>query len=267
VSPQLWAWHESRVHQIARDLDLMVCLFPFEKGWYAARAPHLPVEFVGHPLLDRFAERPITAHEAIPASQPTVVLLPGSRERELNKHLPVMIQAAAIIDRACPSRFVLVLPNAALVQLARKRLPRSWAGSIQQGNLDAALTQATVALAASGTVTMECAFFGVPTVVLYRVAWPTYWAGRALIKVKYLAMPNLLADEMIFSEFIQGKARAEALAAAALHWLNDPILRQEVRAKLAGVIASLGGPGANHRAARVILRLLKGPSSSATNVP
>lgn len=257
VSPQLWAWHESRVHQIARDVDLMLCLFPFEKDWYAVRAPRLPVEFVGHPLLERFKSDPPQGNPPVESGgKPTVVLLPGSRVRELKKHLPILVNAARLIDEACHPRFIMVLPNAALAGMVQKDLLAGLAVEVQQGGLETALSKAAIALAASGTVTMECAFFGVPTVVLYRVAWPTYWAGRFLIRVKYLAMPNLLADEIIFPEFIQGQAHPKALAAAAIAWLQDPLLRQEARLKLARVIASLGGPGAARRAAQAILRRL-----------
>jgi lipid-A-disaccharide synthase len=257
VSPQLWAWHESRVYQIARDVDLMLCLFPFEKDWYAARVPKLQVEFVGHPLLERFGTE-ASCGQALPEPRedPVVVLLPGSRVRELKQHLPIMMEAARLIAQSFPARFLLVLPNPALVEMAQPMIPSGLKLQVQQGRLEAALRQATLALAASGTVTMECAFFGVPTIVMYRVPWPTYWAGRLLIKVNYLAMPNLLANEMIFPEFIQQGAQASALAAAAVTWLQKPDLRLQVREKLARVIRSLGGPGANGRAAKAICRLL-----------
>jgi lipid-A-disaccharide synthase len=124
--------------------------------------------------------------------------------------------------------------------------------SIQVGQLDEALREADVVLASSGTVTMECAFFGAPTVVLYRTSWSTYLLARRLIKVRHIAMPNLLANETIYPEFIQSAATPENLARAALDLLNNRERRAMIQTKLAAVIASLGPPGASQRAARAV---------------
>ena len=117
------------------------------------------------------------------------------------------------------------------------------------------LAEATVAIASTGTVTMECAYFGVPTVAMYKTSWSTYQIGRRIITVKFIAMPNILADEALFPEFIQQDATAENLAAAALALLKDSNRRDAIRTKLAKVVESLGGPGASRRAARAILDL------------
>jgi lipid-A-disaccharide synthase len=246
VSPQIWAWHESRVHSIARDIDLMLSIFPFEKQWYAERKPHFKVEFVGHPLVDRFERK-----DRLEATRSTLLLLPGSRVRELNKHLPPMIGAARRLSGE--HRIEMVVPNEAL-----KALAISWGAGefeVQAGGLSEALQRATVAMASSGTVTMECAYFGVPTVVLYKTSWSTYKLGRRFIKVKYLAMPNLLAGRAIYPEFIQAEANASNLCRAAKDLLTNPPRRAEIRAGLDHVIASLGAPGASDRAARAILTL------------
>jgi len=126
---------------------------------------------------------------------------------------------------------------------------------IQIDNLADALSQSAIAIASTGTVTMECAYFGVPTVALCKTSWSTYHIGKRIIQVKYLAMPNLLANEAIFPELIQHEATAENIARAALDLLNDPQRRVVIRAKLTKVVESLGGPGASQRAARAILRL------------
>jgi lipid-A-disaccharide synthase len=128
--------------------------------------------------------------------------------------------------------------------------------TIKVGGLAETLRTATIAIASTGTVTMECALFGIPTVTLYKTSWITYQIGRRLIKVKWLTMPNLLANEAIFPEFIQNDATPANLSRAALELLRDEPRRQHVRVKLAKIIATLGGPGASQRAARAIVGVL-----------
>ncbi|HEX7859810.1 MAG TPA: lipid-A-disaccharide synthase [Verrucomicrobiae bacterium] len=252
VSPQIWAWHESRIHQIARDIDLMLAIFPFEKGWYQQRKPNFKIEFVGHPLIDRYAadkERLANLQR-----EPTLVLLPGSRVREIRKHLPVMLEAARRIAAEQKIRLRLVLPSPAMQNLARS-VADLWGVAVQTGDLASALASATAAIAASGTVTMECAYFNVPTVVIYRTSWSTYFLGRRFIRVKYLAMPNLLADQQIYPEYIQSEANPENIYQSAKDLLNNADRRATVKSHLQRVITTLGEPGASHRAARAILAL------------
>jgi lipid-A-disaccharide synthase len=256
VSPQIWAWHESRVHQIARDVDLMLTIFPFEKAWYAQRAPKLRVEFVGHPLIDRYAKKEIR-DSAPRLLQKEVLLLPGSRVRELRKHLPVMIEAVREMRRSAEFSCRMILPSESLRQLASEIAPLDGV-DVQVGELVEALSRATVAIASSGTVTMECAYFRVPTVVLYKTSWSTHALGRRFIKVKYLAMPNLLAGEAIFPEFIQHDATGPNLARAALGLLNNEERRRVIQTKLGAVIATLGDVGASQRAASHIVELALG---------
>jgi lipid-A-disaccharide synthase len=250
VSPQIWAWHESRVHQIAHDIDLMLAIFPFEEDWYRERAPKFRVEFVGHPLVDRYA-----GHSFDSGARDEVLLLPGSRVRELKKHLPVMIEAVQQMRRS--EKFVcrMVLPSESLRALAQQLAPLEGI-EVQIGELADALSKARVAIASSGTVTMECAYFRVPTVVLYRTSWSTHALGRRFIKVKYLAMPNLLAGEQVYPEFIQDEATGGNLAAAALELMKDEKRRAVIKTKLDAVIASLGETGASDRAARHVAELI-----------
>jgi lipid-A-disaccharide synthase len=257
VSPQVWASRESRVHQLARDLDLLLTIFPFEKEWYALRAPTLRVEFVGHPLCDRFKDvsRPLSdSAPNNPGAPQLVLLLPGSRAGELRRHLPVMIEAARRMETSRSLEFRMVLPAETLVEQARSFVPAKF--NIQIGHLADSLRQADLAIASTGTVTMECAYFGVPTVALYKTSWSTYQIGKHLIRVNFLAMPNLLAGEPIYPEFIQHAATAENIAHAAIDLLDNTARRSAIKAKLAKVIASLGGPGANQRATRAIMQLL-----------
>src|SRR4051812_43028204 len=253
VSPQIWAWHESRVHQIARDVDLMLAIFPFEKSWYAARAKDFRVEFVGHPLIDRFASQKQTMPAGAQSSD-KLLLLPGSRVRELRKHLPVIVEAAQRLRKEQNLSVAMVLPNPQLATLAREIADLKGI-NVVVGSLAESLAGATAAIASSGTVTMECAYFGVPTVVIYKTSWSTYALGRRFIKVKHLAMPNLLAEQEVFPEFIQSAANPENIYHAAKELLNNPQRRNVIKTQLQRVISSLGEPGASHRAAAAILSL------------
>jgi len=259
ISPQVWASREGRAFDIARDYDLLLSIFPFEKAWYAKRVPKLRVEFVGHPMVDRFANLKIQNPESkTPVAPPEILLLPGSRKKELDRHLPVMIGALGLIRKSLPSaRARMVLPNESFV-LQAKTLGLPTDVEIQIGKLSEALMHADIALASTGTVTMECAFFGVPTVTLYKTSWATYEIGKRIVKVKSLTMPNLLAGEEVFPEFIQNAATPENLARAALNLLQNPSRGQSLKARLAAIVTSLGGPGASHRAAKAIASILRG---------
>lgn len=257
VSPQVWASREGRAFQMAGDYDLVLSIFPFEKAWYAKRVPQLRVEFVGHPIVDRYGERRGKRSEGQKGDgMPTVLLLPGSRPDELRRHLPVMIGALGLMRAKVPElRACMVLPKESLVQQA-KALGLPGYLEIQTSGLPEALAEADLAIAKTGTITMECAYFGVPTVALYKTSWSTWQIARHLVKVKYGAMPNLLANEEVFPEFIQHAARPENLARAALELLCNKSRRAGVKARLAEVVASLGGPGAARRAAKTIMDTL-----------
>ena len=289
VSPQVWASRPGRARAMARDFDLVLSIFPFEKAWYAEHAPQLPVVFVGHPIVDRYAglgpgtaatavERGTIPRESRPPlpllprreeragerravrdpreAAPTVLLLPGSRVGELKRHLPVMLGALEKMQSIQPGlRARMVLPNDTLARLART-FPWPAGLEIEIGALANALARADLAIASTGTVTMECAFFGLPTVAIYKTSWSTYQIGKRIIQVRHLAMPNLLAGKTVFPELIQDAATSEAIARESLELLNDPARRTRVKAELATVIGSLGGPGASRRAAQAVLEIL-----------
>jgi lipid-A-disaccharide synthase len=254
VSPQVWASRPKRANLLAADYDLLLSIFPFEKDWYAKRVPKLRVEFIGHPMLDRIS-RPASHASRLEKTSPIILLLPGSRKSELKKHLPVMLPAAKqICAKLSGAKITIVLPNENLATLA-KSLGVDF--EIQIGDLPRALAQADVAIASTGTVTMECAFFGVPTVTLYKTSWLTYEIGKRIVTVTSLTMPNLLAGEPVYPEFIQDAATPENIANAALELLQDDTRRQKIRSQLDKIIASLGEPGAVNRAAVAILGLFK----------
>lgn len=248
IAPQVWAWAEGRVKLIARCVDLLVSIFPFEKAWFAQRAPGLRVEFVGHPIMDGHASLPKQSPPS--TDRPILVLLPGSRRREVRLHWPILKKAAELIAARMPVSVTVVATTDAIEAMIRE----NGIGDFQiSRDMTGMLSRATVAIAASGTATLECAYFGVPTVVIYKVAWPTYVAGRMLIKVKYLAMPNLLAQQAVFPEFIQRRARAEWIAEEAVNLISDHSRRRAIKETLARAIATLGSAGATTRAVDLII--------------
>jgi lipid-A-disaccharide synthase len=269
VSPQVWASRPGRARQIERDVDLLLSIFPFEKEWYAARAPALRVEFVGHPIRERYAGFDSKVFQpGLKTDRPLLLLLPGSRRGEINRHLPVMLEAMrqmagdrAVSNQADGSRKCvqvrprLIFPDAALQAHARTVccLDRT---DVRVGGLAESLAEADLAIASTGTVTLECAYFRVPTVAIYKTSWSTYQIGKRVVQVKHLAMPNILAGKELFPELIQEAATPEAIAREALALLNDSPRRKAIQQELNHVVESLGEPGAPTRAARSILQLL-----------
>jgi len=277
VSPQVWASRPGRANLLAADYDLLLSIFPFEQDWYAQRVPKLRVEFVGHPMIGRFANDDLrfTRRESetgrsrgdetqtkeklgtphVVSYEPKILLLPGSRKSELQRHLPVMLDTLKMIQEKLPSaKAKMVLPNQTLLQLAKSLGANV---EIQIGELPWALAETDIAIASTGTVTMECAFFGVPTVTLYKTSWFTYQIAKRIVTVKSLTMPNILVGEEIYPEFVQGDATPENISRAALELLQDASRRTKIKSQLARIVSSLGEPGAAGRAAAAILSLFK----------
>ncbi len=237
ISPQLWAWHASRAQQIERDVDVMLTIFPFEKDWYARNAPGLKVEFVGHPMAEERRQ------ESEVRSQKTVLLLPGSRVKEVEKLWPVL---SRVVDGMPELEFVAAAADERTASMMRH--PRV---KVEVGTARDWMRRAALAITASGTATMECAFAGCPMVVVYKVNWLTYLIGRAVVKVNWLAMPNVIAGKAIVPEFIQHAATPEAVTQAVRELAKDTGLQQR---ELQKVVASLGGGGCSARAAELICR-------------
>lgn len=253
VSPQVWASRPGRARKLSRELDLLLSIIPFEADWYTRNAPELNVMFVGNPIVDRYLNLPARKAERTD-EHPLVALLPGSRQSELKRHLPPILDAVERIGSQTDVRFRMVLPNEPLLELARGFSPPPEV-ELQMGGLPDLLSNATLALASTGTVTMECAYFGVPTVAFYKTSGSNYQIGKRLITVQYMAMPNLIANEPLFPEFIQHEATGENLSRAALDLLNNSDRRTVVQERLREVVRSLGEPGAAARAAGAVLDL------------
>lgn len=253
VSPQVWASRPGRARKMARDFDLLLSIFPFEKEWYAARLPDFNVRFIGHPLVDRYNSAPLIKKDH---SSLQIVLLPGSRSGELRRHLPVIREAVQKIQCTLDVCWRMILPNEALAEQARLEFGGISGGEICVAGLAEGLRAADLAIASTGTVTMECAWFGVPTVAIYKTSFSTYEIGKRIIKVRFLAMPNLLANEPVFPELIQHDATGENIARVALDLLRNPAQRDAIKAKLRAVSSALGSAGAAERAAEAIVQIL-----------
>jgi lipid-A-disaccharide synthase len=257
VSPQLWAWHESRFKLLEKHLDLLICIFPFEKSWYSLRAPKLKVEFVGHPIFDRYDLNSICYEKNLERdNQPTVLLLPGSRDKEVQNHIPLLAETAKLLARQLKCNFKVVLTKEQHIEQAKKFMADIPNLTLLLNEIEIALKNGCLAIAASGTVTIECAVFGVPTIVFYKTSLITYLIGKKLIKVPYLSMPNILIGDEVFPEFIQYNATPENLAQAAFKILTDSQKSFKIKTQLKKVKNMLGEKGASFRAADSIVKLL-----------
>jgi lipid-A-disaccharide synthase len=263
IAPQVWAWRRSRVRAMARDVSRVLAIFPFEVGFYQEAG--VPVEFVGHPLLDimpaidRDAARAGLAGEG----ETLVGLLPGSRDAEVRRHLPVLLGAAArIVDRRPRTR--LALPVAPTIAAAAVEAAVRAAGlpvKVLPGEAYRVMAAADLLLVASGTATLEAACYGTPMVVLYRLSSVSYALARALVRgVSHISLPNIVAGRAVVPELIQGRATSDGVAVAALLLLGDEVARAAQRAALLEVRARLGEAGAGLRAARAVLRERDGAS-------
>jgi lipid-A-disaccharide synthase len=257
VAPQVWAWRRYRVRVLARDVSRVLAIFPFEVGFYAEAG--VPVEFVGHPILDVLPPLDREACRAgLAGSGETLLgLLPGSREHEVRRHLPVLLGAARRLAARRPQLRV-VLPAAPTVD-ARAVEAAVRAGEVPvrvlPGEAYRVMAAADLLLVASGTATLEAACYGAPMVVVYRLSRLSYALARLLVRgVTHVSLPNILAGREIVAELIQHRATAERLATAAAGLLESAEARAAQRAALLDVRARLGTPGAGHRAARAVLR-------------
>jgi lipid-A-disaccharide synthase len=261
IGPQVWAWRRGRVRTIARRVDRLAVVFPFEPDLYAGRCR---VEFVGHPLLDRVratrSAAETRARHGLSPDRQVVLLLPGSRRKEIAFMLPAMLEAAAVIGRARPRHFVLGLaPTIDRAEIERLVAAHAVEVRVIADDTYNLMATADVALVTSGTATLECALLECPMVVAYRMAGLTYGVGRLLVRgVRHIAMPNIVAGREIVPELIQAAATPAAMAAAALAVLEAPGRRAAMVADLREVRARLGRGGAAARAAEIAVEMMAG---------
>ena len=261
ISPQLWAWRPGRMKTMRQIADLVLVIFEFEERIY--REAGVPVEWVGHPLLDVMP--PATSKPALRAEigargdEPVVALMPGSRRNEVREILPDLVAAAGRIRSRLPSaRFVVAraphLADDLLLPLAGLSYP---AAIVFDGRADDVLEVADVALVASGTVTVQAALHQCPMVVVYRLSPLTYRLGRPFVQVSTFAMANLVAGRTVVPELIQDQFVPERVAEEALRILTDPATASRVRSDLAEVSSRLGERGASRRAASAVLEVAR----------
>jgi lipid-A-disaccharide synthase len=259
ISPQVWAWNRGRISQMARYLDLMLCIFPFEAELYNASG--LRTVFVGHPMIENLAQR----RTGEPRDPNLVGLFPGSRAREVKKNFPIMLEAAAEIAKQRPeSRFEVAAASETLAREINRMTAAASIGDrlrIVTDDSSGTMQRACAGMVASGTATLESAYFRMPFVLVYKVSWPTYFAARLVIRTRFLGMPNVLADREVVPEFLQHEARPAAIAAATLKLLNDQAARQKMVTEFDTIIDKLGEAGASEKAARAILKELETSSS------
>lgn len=248
ISPQVWASRPGRVQVLKRFVRRMLVIFPFEEKLY--RDAGVPVEFVGHPLLDLI---PAPSETKSLGTPPLIGLLPGSRTSELRRHLPVFYAAFEALRKSHADAKGLLFAAGHQRDEVYGRLPDGVelvreADYSRRRTLDAALCS-------SGTATLENALLGVPMVVVYKLSWPTYAIARALIRVPYIAMANLLAGRAVVPELIQRDATPARAAGELGRFLNNAVYRGKTRADLLAVRRSLGEPGAADRTAGLLLSL------------
>jgi lipid-A-disaccharide synthase len=259
ISPQVWAWRPQRVQLIKRLVERVLCIFPFEEDFY--RRAGIPVDYVGHPLVDTVEPRSTRAGFAAQfgfhSAQPIVGLLPGSRPSEVAHNLPVILDACRILwDRGVRQLALAVAPNIGekhFAHFARSDFPVTL---VPHGAYDV-LAHADCSIVSSGTATVEAALLDAPMVVVYRVSGATAFVARRLVRTPFFAMVNLIAGRPVVPELIQEDFTAEAVAREVARLLDSDAARAALRAGLADVRARLGAPGAIDRAAQIIAALIE----------
>jgi lipid-A-disaccharide synthase len=256
VSPQLWAWRPRRMKRMKRFVSKVLVIFPFESAFYERAG--VPVQFVGHPLVDLArASQPrgefLRAH-GLSSEVPTVALLPGSRQGEVARIAPVLVSALPLIRARVPGVQFVVVRAPGLADQLFSALSVSGV-TIVDGHADDALAVSDVVITASGTATVQAALHERPMVVVYRVSASSYRLGKPFLNIDTYAMPNLIAGRRVVPELIQDACTPERVAEEAIGLLTDPARHAAMREALHGVRARLGSPGASGRAAAAVLEV------------
>ena len=255
ISPQVWAWHKGRIPKMAKLLDEMLCLFPFEQPIFEKAG--LKTTFVGHPLVDELEEKrlPGALRDAS-----LVGLFPGSREREVARLFPMMIETAAKL-RAWRDdlKFEVPAASAKLATQIRGLLHEANADTwitVNTGGSHALMQQAGCAVIASGTATLEAAYYGLPYCLVYRVAPLTYVMAKLLVKIKLIGLVNILAGEEVVREFVQANAEPLAVSRELREFIESPEKCAALQVRLAETTSKLGAHGAHERAACAVAQWL-----------
>jgi lipid-A-disaccharide synthase len=260
VAPQVWAWRRGRLKQMRQTLERVLCIFPFEEEFF--RREGVRAVYIGHPLAG-LVRPALTRDEffrkhALAADRPLVTVLPGSRRGEAARHLPALVDAAARIGRERAANWVLPASATSGAAFFRERLQGSPIRAIEGESWDA-MAHADLALAASGTVTVEAALLGTPMVTFYKVTAASWLAGKFLVDVPFYSMVNLIAGRAVVPELMQSQMTGERIADEVLRLFGDASARERMKAGLAEVRARLsGGEDAPRRAAAIVQEILEG---------
>lgn len=251
ISPQIWAWKESRIHKIKRDIDKMMVILPFEKDFY--KKWDMEVDFVGHPLLDEIGRRKWIddswkKKHGIPETKKLIALLPGSRKQEIDTMLPIMLEATQGMD---DYHFLLAMAPSQSIEAYTSYLDNRSNITHIQGETYSILSVSSAALVTSGTATLETAIFNVPEVVCYKASKISYWIARQLIKVKFISLVNLVMDREIVKELIQAELNPRQVKAELMKILESDE-REKMLESFEELKIRLGGEGASFNAASVI---------------
>ena len=262
ISPQIWAWRQGRVRRIARNVDEMVVILPFEKDFYETHG--VKASFVGHPLVDRLEKTPpaLNGHR----KEGTLIIgwMPGSRNSEVARLLPVMVDAAGILRERLSQDVTCLVPVAPGVSAERVKEAFDQAGipvEICQKNSHEAMSRCDLIVMASGTATLEAALLAIPAVIVYKVSFISYLLGRILIRVPWIGLANIVAGKEVYPELIQYDVTPEKIVETCLGLILRPGKLQEVRKELLGIREKLGTPGASKRTAEVIFHYVDQISS------
>jgi len=250
VAPQVWAWRKGRLRGMRRSIDRLLCIFPFEEEFFTKHG--VPATHIGHPL-SRLVRAELSRSEflerhSISPDRPVVALLPGSRRGEARRHMPALYEAAERMARKRQLSFILALPGGGFAGGGSEELhhfrERISGSTIQvlEGQTWDVLAHASIALAASGTVTVEAALLGTPMVTFYKVSWLSWVLGRLLVDVPFYSMVNLIAGRAVVPELIQSEMTGARLASEGLKLLEDSAARELMRRELEVVARALAGP-------------------------
>ena len=255
ISPQVWAWHRGRIPKMGKLLDLMICIFPFEKELYEGCGLH--TLFGGHPLVEYHRKRRLN----IPREPGLIGLFPGSRRREITKHFPALLEAAQRMKVERPAlKFVASAASEKLASIMRGLLAANPVAdlTIETGTANTLMQRVACGAVASGTATLEAAIHEMPYGLIYKVSPGTYLAGRLLIRVPFLGIVNILAGRQVVKELLQRHCTGSKIAAELLRLSDDSTARAALSGQLRSIVETLAGDGAYGRAADAIIAMAAG---------